>query len=865
MKIFYINSTHWDREWYVPFQNLRYNLVEMVDGLLDILESDPEYRVFCFDGQTIVLEDYLEVAPENARRLEKLIREGRLLIGPWYVMPDEFLVSGESLIRNLMHGHAIARTWGVEAWKYGYVCDIFGHIAQMPQIFHDFGIHGAYISRGAGDQKCSHFVWKAPNGSKVYTTNGGYGAFTRSTIGKFGTEEYARRLERHINALAARSDAPVVVYSNTDDHAYATAHTPQIYKLVEKLFPDAEIVHTDLSQLPLELAKYEESLPVREGELAATNSGGSAELLSHCLSSYYPLKQENDRLQNLLERRIEPLLALCTLDGRPLRHSYADIAYRWLLQNQPHDSICGCSADQVHKDMLYRYDQAREICDRLYEKYCTFTSDGEGVRYALKLFNFTASPKKECRNAQIWFYGDYPTVRYGDAGHEPCNVFKLFDGKGREVPYQILSIRRNVKKRITTKLQTAARFQVYDICFEAEIPAFGYGVYTIEPCKTKVSYPGCLRHGDAWAENDFIRLDIRDNGLLDILDKRTGKRYEKLHDFADNADIGDGWVHQMPMSTAVTYGRGSAATISLCHRGFASVSFRVEKEILLPVCTDATTLLRSREQKPLPIQYTVTLKKDSPRVDIALAVENTVRDHRLRLMLPTGVEGERYFAGQAFCCLERKVGIDPATLTWPEPECIEKNMNGIVGKRDAEGTGLAFVCPEGIHEAAMQDDAEATLAVTLFRCFDRVYLQTEGQRAQLQQPLTFRYALVPLAEETNYADLLDVQHTLAETDICCSVRLADSDTIPEGKSYFELDNPNIRVSIFKCAQDGKGYILRLYNTCEKWQEAVLQVRLPFTDCCFATMNEEYKAPAVCDGNAVKLSFDPWQISTLRIW
>ena len=139
MKIFYINSTHWDREWYVPFQNFRYNLVEMVDGLLNILENDSSYRMFCFDGQTIALEDYLEVAPENADRLGKLIRDGRLLIGPWYVMPDEFLVSGESLIRNLVQGHAIARKWGVEAWKYGYVCDIFGHIAQLPQILNGFG------------------------------------------------------------------------------------------------------------------------------------------------------------------------------------------------------------------------------------------------------------------------------------------------------------------------------------------------------------------------------------------------------------------------------------------------------------------------------------------------------------------------------------------------------------------------------------------------------------------------------------------------------------------------------------------------------------------------------------------------------
>ena len=140
MKLFYINSTHWDREWYVPFQHFRYNLVETLNGLIDILEADPEYKIFTLDGQTIVLEDYAEIVPEKAEKLKGFIREGRIVVGPWYVMPDEFLVSGESLIKNLSVGHKIAEQWGGKPLKYGYANDIFGHIAQLPQIFKGFGI-----------------------------------------------------------------------------------------------------------------------------------------------------------------------------------------------------------------------------------------------------------------------------------------------------------------------------------------------------------------------------------------------------------------------------------------------------------------------------------------------------------------------------------------------------------------------------------------------------------------------------------------------------------------------------------------------------------------------------------------------------
>ena len=101
MKIYVLQSTHWDRELYQPFQGFRYNLVEMLDGLVDILERDGDFGLFCTDGQTVLLEDYKEICPENAKKLEKYIKEGRVKVGPWYVMPDELLLSGESLIIEL--------------------------------------------------------------------------------------------------------------------------------------------------------------------------------------------------------------------------------------------------------------------------------------------------------------------------------------------------------------------------------------------------------------------------------------------------------------------------------------------------------------------------------------------------------------------------------------------------------------------------------------------------------------------------------------------------------------------------------------------------------------------------------------------
>jgi mannosylglycerate hydrolase len=148
MRIYYFNSTHWDREWYLPFQVFRIKLFSVIEQILSNLESVPDYEHFTFDGQTIILEDITEIPPDLSDRLKRQISTGRLNVGPWYVMPDEFLVSGESLIRNLLIGHSIAKEYGHTAWKSGYLCDIFGHIAQLPQLLKGFGINIAIAARG---------------------------------------------------------------------------------------------------------------------------------------------------------------------------------------------------------------------------------------------------------------------------------------------------------------------------------------------------------------------------------------------------------------------------------------------------------------------------------------------------------------------------------------------------------------------------------------------------------------------------------------------------------------------------------------------------------------------------------------------
>jgi alpha-mannosidase len=212
-----VSHTHWDREWYQPFEEFRARLVRMMDSLLDLLERDPEYRHFVLDGQTVPLDDYLEIRPERREQIEGLVQEGRLLAGPNYMLPDEFLIGGEAWIRNLMFGIRSARAYG-RAMMVGYSPDAFGHIAHLPAILRGFGIDSAYVSRGTNEATVGgQFRWRAPDGSEVFAYRfgpaWGYGDFTFRVRSPFDTEaefdrtklaEKTRRYHSPLNELTQR-------------------------------------------------------------------------------------------------------------------------------------------------------------------------------------------------------------------------------------------------------------------------------------------------------------------------------------------------------------------------------------------------------------------------------------------------------------------------------------------------------------------------------------------------------------------------------------------------------------------------------------------------------------------------------------
>ena len=877
-----MSSTHWDREWYEPFQGFRWRLVNVTEDAMDKLESHPEFGTFTFDGQTIVLEDFAEAAPDQKERLQRLMKEGRIKVGPWYVMPDEYLPSGESHIRNLQMGTALAREWGVEPMRYGYVCDIFGHPAQIPQIFRGFDCEGALLGRGINDREVPmHFCWAAPDGSEVITFKTpdwyGYGEFW-VRIHCFDwwrdpptEEERDENLKKFVEGEMTRTDIPVLMFVDGQDHKELHARTILDAKArLERLYPDIEVVITSPDKVLDYVAPYRDQLPRYEGELNRTNQkrGDFCRLLTNVLSSRYDLKQRNDACQVQMEKWAGPLTAVSRLTGKkPLRPDFYRLAYRYLIQNHPHDSICGCSPDFVHRDMHYRYDQVEQINHNIEEyglQNLSRFADSPGENMVLTLFNSLPFRRRETVTVDLYFDRRWKQKWSEPFGYEPINAFQLEDKDGNAVPYRVIGVNRG-KGRVHCGEQGSA--DRHRIVFEADLAPGGTTEYRIVPVEGYTRPSGSLRTATYTAENDFVRLTVDPtDGTASVYDKRTGESYDKQLSFADDGELGDGYMHARPAADRLCLSCVTRSVAVSCDAD-SKCTFTIVKEMWVPKDMQKYhernfDLRRNTELEALTITANVSLTKSSPMVEVEMTVENSARDHRLRLMIPTGVDAPTYRAEQAFFVAQRGVDIDPATLTWEEKEHHEKAMAGFAYKRQGD-RGLCFVSGGGLHEIGAFPGGEGMLAVTLLRCFGTAVSGYESVDGQMQGTWRYRFGLLPLIAADTDADIrrrLDA--------FTAGVTYRDDRTWKEEPlqehSFYRLEGKNTVFSTMKVAEDGEGLVLRFYNLSDTPETARLTFDRTPVSAALVNLEERHPEPLSVTDNGVDLPMGGWQIRTVYV-
>jgi hypothetical protein len=351
-----ILHTHWDREWYLPFEDFVERLVPTIDLVLDTMRSDPRLTHFHLDGQVALVDDYLARRPERAEEMRSLIAGGRLSCGPWVALVDEFLVSGESMVRSLDDGLRRGDELG-GALRVGYVPDQFGHVGQLPQIFRNAGIDTAVAWRGVpAAVETGEFLWRSPDGSEVLVTYMPFG-YAQGARMEQTDEGFADRLEAELarSDRWLRDDQPLMLMTGNDHERL----NPRITDLVDSARASGvDVAIASLSECVGHTA--DPDAPVVAGEL---RSAARANLLPNTYSVRPHQKVERAGAELILERYAEPLAAL--VPGYEWPGDALARAWYLLHLNGAHDSVCGCSTDEVARAVDERTRAARAIANRV--------------------------------------------------------------------------------------------------------------------------------------------------------------------------------------------------------------------------------------------------------------------------------------------------------------------------------------------------------------------------------------------------------------------------------------------------------------------------------------------------------------------
>jgi alpha-mannosidase len=663
MQTHIVSHTHWDREWYLTYEQFRLRLVGLIDRLLDLMESQPEFEYFHLDGQTIVLDDYLELRPQQEPRLRKLIADGRILIGPWYDMPDEFLVSGESLVRNLALGHRIARRYGTPM-PVGYLPDLFGHVGQMPQILRNFGLDNAILWRGFGGRKAEYW-WQAPDGSRVLMMHLPAEGYCNATRVHLDPELMIERATKAIKAEEGRTAVGELLLMNGVDHVEPHPAIPALARqLTETLGSPVRHstlpAYVDAVRSAIQEAGLGKSLEVIHGELRSGED--YANLLPGVFSTRLYIKQANARVQTLLEKRAEPLASFAWMLGA--RYPGEELGYAWrtLLQNHPHDSICGCSIDEVHDENMTRFARAEQVARALVDDATGAIARAipapspDCVR--LVAINTTGHPFSGVIETTIDlpYESDEPR-RHVDAQAldapvvfwpKSAQIALVSSTTGRPMPMQILG-EEEVTRLVMSRYETpwALRARRLRLAWQAEIAACGYATFDVavdleEPsapaARTRDAGPA-MKTSERSAENTHVRLSINDDGTVDIVNRHTGTRYPRCAELEDVGDVGDEYNYSPPrVDRRLTSADATDVRVIRLHSGPVRAEFQIDLTLPLPVSITSDRSARASETTPMPVRIVVSLDADSPRVSMRVDVDNHARDHRLRLLFPAGAD-----------------------------------------------------------------------------------------------------------------------------------------------------------------------------------------------------------------------------------
>ncbi len=812
-----IPHTHWDREWYLSRAAFQARLIAMLDDLIERLQADASLRTFLLDGQTVLVEDYLRARPERENDVRALVKTGRLQVGPWYVLADELIPSGESLIRNLLLGAADAERLGGRV-DVVYSPDAFGHPAALPGLAREFGMKYGVVWRGLGGklgQEHDFFRWRGtdgreillwhlpPDGYEIGAALPGAGARLPDVWTQVRTTLVQRAAGKHI---------PVFV--GADHHA---PH-PTLSRLRDLLADLEPASAFRVSRLD-EFFQAAESAPARgvAGELRS--SYGYTWTLQGVHGTRAPLKRRHGQVELWLERLAEPLVALARLAGTGSRdrRPVLETAWRTLVRTQFHDTIAGTTADGVAAAAEHRLADvaayASELTRNALHQLAGYDPDvarerTEGAEPALVLWNPAARARGGVTVVDVtMFRRDVPVgppaagraTRQGP-GYRP---FALYGPDGRGLPVQVLAQRVTHERRDATR-HYPDQDEVDHVRLAFRAPSIaGLGVAAL-----KTGPPAPLSRAEdvhvrgRTLENRFVEIALEPNGAIAITDRRGKEQYGELLRLEDAGDAGDAYTYCPPVRDRLKQSRGPI-TVRRLAAGPLVAALEARWEVT----------------RGIGARMVVQLHADSPIVRATLDIDNRNLYHRLRARLTTGLAGVPVIAGTAFAPVERA-----AVTADPAPDRRETPVRTAPAHRfvaAASGSrGLALLAPAFFeYEWTPKGD----LLVTLLRAvgdLSRADLPTRPGHAAWPTPIPaaqcigttrIELALVPVsAAELERGDVVPQLWEDAFLPLH-GLWLRDAATLAPAPVTVALEGTGLVFSALKPAQIGSPMVLRCYN------------------------------------------------------
>ncbi|HZS36059.1 MAG TPA: glycoside hydrolase family 38 C-terminal domain-containing protein [Polyangia bacterium] len=925
-RITLVAHTHWDREWYQPFETFRAQLVETLDEALELLERDSRLT-FTLDGHVALVDDYLEMRPQAEPRIRALNAAGRLHIGPWYTQADTLLVDGESLIRNLAFGIRRAEELG-GAMRLGYMADQFGHAAQLPQLLRSFGIEGAVMWRGIGPERPPHaFRWLGPDGSAVTALwlQDGYATGRRLPSDPQG---FAQAVERTLDRLASWLGEIPLVIPVGDDHVRLASWLPAAADALQKRRPD----------LMVSMGGYQDHLPhvgaaehVVRGEL---RSPAFAPVLAGVASARIREKQQAAYATVMLQRYAEPLAAWAALAGESAPRSSVERAWKQLLLNQAHDSVAGCGIDAAHDDVKSRYRWAAQLAEAARDQaLASLRADTADVtafhpgpraealtveaHLPRSLFDAGAlvavGPDGVERPIQALgatderplFEGEFAANELAQylGGLDPATpIFGKYltgitarpDGPGRirlDVGLGETAAPPNAlaadQVRVQAMLAEAERFKVVlhgaGTSRPALVQAGGAAEAALVPIAVRAGTPSAsfvpatAVDGAVAIACGPLSVTAEPDGTVTIRDPRSGLGPVRANDLVDEGDRGD-LYHFDPTQTAPVRARAARARVT--ESGPLRARLIVEQDFDLPAGLSADRRARSESTRPTTVTTEITLTAGERRVEFVTTFDNQVLDHRLRALTHVPIHAERLDVDHGLAVVARP--FDPASLgsgsERPAPTGQHHHFADV-----SDGAAGCALMSRGLpeHEVVREAGGRATIvALTLVRgvgwlsrgdlsCIDHAagpMVPTPG--AQELGGHRFEYALVLHRGDWEQAQVHADARRFAAPAIAVTTR--GRGAVPGGRSLVEVAPAQVVLSAAHPPSSGRGLVVRVLNASSRAVEATLRAGFEPRECVEVDPLERPLAPSARRANAVlredtvTLPLGAWQLATILL-